>query len=214
MPNPKNQRFVILQSSFNGANVSTLSLNMNASFTTSGPTTNKFEDVSADNSEEKTKYRMKFSNAAGGEIGQLTLRLVGKGDPGAGVTLAKTDARSDIDPSPTVTGVTLIERPAASFERIWKQVANDATTGAEFVDNIAKLDMRVSAAAGVTALQTVTTQGNNQLVISYAWKNSAGTTLVAGSVTLDSTATAGTGYRLGRIRVTDNNPTTGEERHM
>jgi len=212
MPNPKTQRAIVLQSSFNNANVSTLSLNMDASFTTSGGTTNKFEDVSADNSEEKTKYRMKFTNAAGGEIGQLTLRLVGKGDLGAGVTIAKTDARSDIDPAPVAGGVTLIERPAASFERIWKQSASD-TSGTEFVDDIAKLDMRVSAGSGITALQTVTTQGNNQLVISYSWKNAAGVSLVSGSVTLDSTVTAGTGYRLGRIRVTDNTPTTGEERH-
>jgi len=213
MPNPKTKRVVVLQSSFNATNVSTLSLSMDASFTTTGGTTNKFEDVSADNSEEKTKYRMKFTNAAGGEIGQLTLRLVGKGDVGAGVTIAKTDARSDIDPAPSTSSVTLIERPAASFERIWKQAASDAA-GSEFVDDIAKLDMRVSAGSGVTALQTVTTQGNNQLVVSYSWKNSAGATLVSGSVTLDSTVTAGAGYRLGRIRVTDNNPTTGEERHM
>lgn len=213
MPNPKTQRAIVLQSSFNSANVSTLSLNMNAAFTTNAATTNKFEDVSADNSEEKTKYRMKFSAVGGAEIGQISLRLVGKGDPGAGVTVDKTDARSDIDPPATTTSVTLIERPAASFERIWKQAASDAA-GTEFIDDVAKLDMRVSVTSGNTVQQTVTTQGNNQLVISYVWKNATGTTLVSGSVTLDSTVTAGTGYRLGRIRVTDNNPTTGEERHM
>ena len=80
MPNPKSKRFIVLQSSFNAATVSTFNLTMDASFTTSGGTTNKFEDVSADNSEEKSKYRMKFTNAAGGEIGCLTLRLVGKGE--------------------------------------------------------------------------------------------------------------------------------------
>lgn len=212
MPNPKNKRVVVLQSSFNATTVATFNLSMDASFTTTGGTTNKFEDVSADNSEEKTKYRMRFTNATGGEIGQLTLRLVGKGQPAAGVSVDKTEARSDIDPAPVAGDVTLIADPAASFERIWKQVVGDAS-GAEMVDDIAKLDMRVSAGAGVTVQQTVTTQANNQLVVSYRWQNAAGGTLVSGSVTLDSAATAGTGYRLGRIRVTDNNPTTGEERH-
>ncbi len=212
MPNPKTKRVVVLQSSFNATNVSTLNLAMDASFTTSGGTTNKFEDASADNTEEKTKYRMKFSNVAGGEIGALTLRLVGKGDVGAGVTIAKTDARSDIDPAPSTTNVTLIERPAASFERIWKQAVTNAA-GTEFVDDVAKLDMRVTAGSGISVVQTATTQGNNQLVISYSWKNAAGATLVSGTVTLDSSVTPGSGYSLGSIRVTDNNPTTGEERH-
>lgn len=211
MPNPKTQRAIVLQSSFNATNVSTMNLSMDASFTTSGGTTNKFEDVSNDNTEEKSKYRMKFSNVAGGEIGALTLRLVGKGDLGAGVTIAKTDVRTDIDPAPTNTSVSLIERPAASFERIWKQAVTDAS-GAEFVDDIAKLDMRVTAGSGITVVQTATTQGDNQLVISYSWKNAAGATLVSGTVTLDSSVTAGTGYSLGSIRVTDNDPTTGEER--
>lgn len=211
MPNPKSKRFIVLQSSFNAATVSTFNLTMDASFTTSGGTTNKFEDVSADNSEEKSKYRMKFTNAAGGEIGCLTLRLVGKGEPKGGVTVDKVDARSDIDPSPTITSVTLIQTPAASFERIWKQLASDGS-GTE-VDNVAKLDMRVSAAAGFIVNQTVTSQANNQLIISYSWASGAGP-IVTGTVTLDTSATAGTGYRLGRIRVTDNNPTTGEERHM
>jgi hypothetical protein len=99
MPTQQNKRIVVLQSSFNAAPVSTLNLTMNAVFTTPAAGTNKFEDVSAGNTEDKTKYRMKFVNAAGAEIGSLTLRLVAKGDPATGVTLSKT-GRSTIVPGP------------------------------------------------------------------------------------------------------------------
>jgi hypothetical protein len=58
----------------------------------------------------------------------------------------------------------------------------------------------------------VTTQANNQLVISYSWLSGSGAPAVTGTVTLDSAVTAGAGYTLGNIRITDNNPTTGEER--
>jgi hypothetical protein len=101
MPTQQSKRIVVLQSSFNATPVSTLNLTMNAVFTTTAAATNKFEDVSADNTEDKTKYRMKFVNAAGAEIGSLTLRLVAKGDPATGVTLSKT-GRSTIVPGPTV----------------------------------------------------------------------------------------------------------------
>lgn len=211
MPNPKAKRYIVLQSSTSSATASQLEVTMDASFTTSFGTTNKFEDVSANASEEKTKYRMKFANAAGGDIGCLTLRLVGKGDPQAGVTVTKTEARSDLDPTPVSGGVTLIENPAASFERIWKQKTLDSGE-AEVVDNVVKLDMRVSAASGVTAVQTVQTQGSNQLVIAYSWNGPAGP-LVSGTVTLDTAVRAETDYQTGKIRITDNNPTTGEERH-
>ena len=210
MPTPQNKRIVVLQSSFNATPVSTLNLTMNAVFTTTATATNKFEDASADNSEDKTKYRMKFVNGAGAEIGVITLRLVAKGDPAAGVTLSKT-GRSTIVPGPTVTDVTLIESPAASFERIWKQAVADGS-GGQAVDDIAKLDMRVSAGTGFTVSQTVTTQANNQLVISYSWLSGSGAPAVTGTVTLDSAVTAAAGYTLGNIRITDNNPTTGEER--
>lgn len=211
MPNPKSTRIIVLKSSFNAATVSELSLTMNADFTTNATTTNKFEDVSAGGSEDKTKYRMKFVLTGGADIGAITLRLVAKGAPAAGVALSKT-TRLIQSPTAVAGGVTLISSPAASFERIWKQAVLDGGD-VTFVDDIAKLDMRVSAASGYTVSQTVTTQANNQLVISYSWNNALGLPVVTGSVTLDSAVTPGAGYHTGSIRITDNDPTTGEERH-
>lgn len=212
MPTPHSKRTVVLQSSSNSATVSDLGITMDASFTTTWTTTTKFEDASSSSAEETTKYRMKFANNAGAEIGAITLRLVGKGnDPEAGVTLAKTVVRSDIDPTPGKGGVTPIASPDASFERIWKQAVSDAS-GKQQVDDVAKLDMRVSQATGYTVGQTVQTQTDNQLVIAYTWLDQNGSAVVSGTVTLDTAVTAGAGYTLGPIRVTDNNPTSGEAR--
>ncbi|MGK3967747.1 hypothetical protein WMF38_26680 [Sorangium sp. So ce118] len=211
MPNQKSKRIVVLQSSVSATTVGAMNVTMDASFTTnaSTSTTNKFEDVSASSSDEKTRYRMAFAVTGGADIGCITLQLIARGEPGTGVTVNKTTATSDIVPTPVSGGVTVLDSPAASFERIWKQSVIDANR-TEYVDDIAKLDMRVSAAAGYTVAQTVTTQATGQLVISYVWKDANGSAVLSGSVTLDSSVTAGSGYDLGSIGVTDNNPTTGE----
>lgn len=212
MPTPHSIRTVVLKSSYSAATVSDLDVAMNATFTTTWATTTKFEDASASGAEETTKYRMKFANASGAEIGVITLRLVGKGNIDLeGLTIAKTVVRSEIDPTPGKGGVTMIESPNASFERIWKQAAIDGD-GKDAVDNVAKLDMRVSQATGYTVGQTVQTQTDGQLVIAYDWLDANGVSRVSGTVTLGTSVTAGSGYTLGPIRVTDNNPTTGEAR--
>lgn len=212
MPTSQVKRTIVLQSSFNATPVSSLSVTMDASFTTAGATTNKFEDNSADATEEKTKYRMKFLAADGTEIGQLTLRLAGKGEPGTtGVAVEKTLARSEFIPTLSRGSVLLLDPYAASFERIWKQAALDERNS-EYVDNVNKLDMRVTAAAGYTVGQTVRTQTDGELAIAYSWLNANGAAVVTGVVSLESVATAGADYHLGIIRVADNNPTTSEER--
>jgi hypothetical protein len=212
MPTPQSKRTVVLDSSFSAATVSQSNVLMDALFTTTGNTANKFDDESGGNAEEKTKYRMKFMTSGNAEIGVLTMRLVSKGvSEQGGVTTAKTDARLTTSPTATASDVTLIASPAASFERIWKQAVLNASD-VEYVDDVVKLDMRVSATAGYTVVQTVQTQTDAQLIIHYSWTDQNGAAIVSGTVKLDTSVAVGAGYHLGRNSVTDNNPTTGEER--
>src|SRR5688572_9782202 len=114
MPTPQSKRTVVMESSFSAATVSQLNVLMDALFTTTGNTANKYDDESGGNAEEKTKYRMKFMTSGNAEIGVLTLRLVGKGNTGVGgVSTVKTDARLTTSPTATASDVTLIASPAA-----------------------------------------------------------------------------------------------------
>jgi hypothetical protein len=211
MPRPQTQRTIVLRSSFNASTVTELTLTMDATFTTDGGTSNVFEDASESNAEERTKYKSTFVTAGGPQIGEMTLRLVGKGEVTlTGTTVDKTTARSNITPTPTTGSVALLPSPAHSFERVWKQAAkNDA---GEVVDNVGKLDVRVLAASGYTVTQTVQSASDGAVVVAYSWLDASGAAAVSGTVTLTASATEGKGYRLGRIRVEDNIPSTGSER--
>jgi hypothetical protein len=212
MPTSQSKRTIVLKSSFSAATVSELNVDADAQFNvTAGSTTNKFQDASGTGEEDITKASMTFANAAGQVIGELTFRVVGRGDPGpAGVTIDKV-TRSVISPAAGKGNVQMIDNPDQSYERIWKQAALDSQD-VEYVDDIAKLDMRVDAAAGYTVDQAVQTQTDNQLVIAYTWTDANGAPAVSGTVTFATSISVGSGYHAGRIRVTDNNPSTREER--
>lgn len=213
MPTSQNIRTVVLKSSFSAATVSEMTVAANATFTfNAGSASNKFEDVSDTPGDDKSRSRMKFANAAGAEIGQLTWRLVGKGEPGqAGVTVTKEVTREVITPSPQKGGVTLLETYDQSAERIWKQAALDSGD-VEYVDDIAKLDIRADASNGYVVTQSVPTQTDTTLEVAYSFNDANGVPVVTGTIVLDTSITLGAGYHGGRIRVTDNIPTTGEER--
>lgn len=211
MPKPKSKRTIVLQSSHQASVVATLFVTLEASFTTAAAAVNAFEDAGV-GSDEKTRYRMRFVAPTGADVGEVTIRLIAKGDViEDGVEVGKTMAREEIEPAPGHDAVALLAVPGASFERVWKQAALDRE-GRETIDHLCTLDVRVRAANGHVVQQTVTAQGDDQLVLDYAWHDAAGAPVVAGQVTLDTAADTGAGHRLGRIRVTDNDPTTGEER--
>lgn len=206
MPSTQSKRDVILKSSVTVNTVADLNLSMEALF--DAPAVEiTYEDAGDLDEEERTKYKMVFSTASGTPVGCVTLRLIGNPVPadGSGVTVSETLARYDFVPTARETSVALIAAPAASFERVWKQNAKDASR-AEVVDNVAKLDVRVAAQSGFTVVQTVRSTDDNELVLLYEWSGAASGVAVSGSVTLSSSAAAGAGYTLGKIRVTDNNP--------
>lgn len=211
MPNPKNKRTVVLQSSLHTSTVASLFATLEATFQAAGAEANTFDDASV-GSDEKTRYRLQLFSAAGADIGEVTLRLIAKVDVlQDDITADKTMAREQLDPPATSAVVTLLAVPAASFERVWKQAALDREDR-EAVDHLCTLDVRVRAAAGHQVTQTITTQDDEQLVLAYAWHDATGAAVVTGTVTLETGAEAGADHRLGRIRVTDNDPTTGEDR--
>lgn len=211
MPNPQSKRTVVMQSSLQASAVATLFVTLDASFKTDAAAANTFEDAST-GSDERSRYRMKFVAHTGADIGEITLRLITKGDVGQDdVEVVKSLAREEIEPPAATATVTLLVAPTASFERVWKQAALDHD-GHESIDHLCALDVRVRPAAGHVVQQTVTSQDDDQLVLEYTWHDGAGAVLVAGKVVLDTAASAAGDHRLGRIRVTDNDPTTGEDR--
>lgn len=202
MPTPILKRDVILKTSVASATASNLTLSVDASFSTAlTGTTITYEDDSV-SGDEKTKYKLVFTNPGSASVGSITLNFVGAPAPAVGSTVAKVLANYTFDPSGTSGSVTLITAPAHSFERIWKQNVRDRQRN-EVVDNIAKLEMAVDVTGSNSVTQTLTTATDNQLVISYSWLDAAGGPLVTGTVTLDSSAVAGSGYALGNIRITD-----------
>jgi len=211
MPNPKSKRTIVLQSSHHASTVASLFATLDASFKTTGMEANTFDDASVDG-HEKTRYRMQLFSAAGTDVGEVTLRLIARGDVlQDDVTIAKSMAREELEPIASAAPVTLLAVPAASFERVWKQAALDREDR-ESVDHLCTLDVRVRAAAGHTVTQSVTTQDDDQLVLAYTWQDPSGAAVVTGRVTLETGAEAGAEHRLGRIRVTDNDPTTDADR--
>lgn len=214
MPSTQSKRDLILKSSVTAATVADLNISMEALFDTDLSTVITYEDESdpATARDEKTKYRMTFTNVGGASVGAITLRLVGDPVPasGSGITVTKPVARYEFDPAGRETAVALIGAPAASFERAWRQNVRDRSR-TEVVDNVARLDVRVIGENGATVAQTVRSQADGELVLIYEWSNAAGV-LVSGSVTLTTTATPGTGYTLGPVRVTDNDPSSAVTR--
>jgi len=207
MPTPKNKRIVVLQSSYSATNViANLNLTMNANFTTPGnvTTVNLLEDSSGTGT-EATEYQMSFTVAGGAAIGAITLSFSGEGtELASGVGVAKTSASTTTVPRGSSGRVTPIESPDAYQERVWTQTALNGTD--ELVDQVAGLDMRVKAETGYTVTQTVTSWDEDELVVAYAWKDAAGTSLVSGTVRLEAASTAQGSYTLGSVVGVDDPP--------
>ena len=203
MPTPKNKRTVVLQSSFSPSNlVADLNLTMDANFTTPSnvQTVNVTEDTSATGA-ESTEYQMSF-NLATGPLGVITLSFSGEGDaPASGVSVAKTAATTTTNPRASTGTVTPIATPDAQYQRSWGQPALDGST--ELVDQLAGLDVRVKASTGYTVTQTVTSTAAAELVLTYAWKDVNGVSIISGTVKLQASSTPQGSYTLGAVTVTD-----------
>lgn len=213
MPTPKSKRDLILKSSVTSATVTDLNITMDAVFDTNLSTVITYEDETPTSTrDEKTKYKMVFSNGAGASLGTITLRLVGDPTPAdAGVTVTNPVARFTFDPAGRETAVALLASPTASFERVWKQKAYNSAR-VEMVDNVAKIDVRVIGENGAVVTQTVKSTDDGELVLLYEWSSATAGVLVSGSVTLTTTAASGAGYTLGNIRVTDSDPSPNVRR--
>lgn len=215
MPTPKTKRDIVLLSSFSSTDtVATLNLGIDAQFTTpSGTVTaNLFQDASAGSSNEDTKYQMSFAPVGGAQIGLLTMSFTGSGAVRArGLSVAKTGATSEFDPTETTGTVTPISGPDAQYVRIWQQPALNGTT--ELVDQIGSVDIRVKAGGSYQVTQTVTSTAVGQLVLSYVWRTSRGAEVMSGSVTFTAGSTPGAGYSLGTATVTDNPSTLSGSRN-
>lgn len=209
MPTPKTKRDIVLLSSFSATDtVATLSLGVDAQFTTpSGTVTaNLFEDSSSGSSDEATEYQMSFGPVGGAQIGVLTMSFTGSGAVQArGLSVAKTSATSEFDPSETTGTVTPIPGPDAQYSRTWQQPALNGTT--QLVDQLGGVDVRVKAGNGYRVTQTVTSNSVAQLVLSYTWRTPRGAEVMSGTVTFTAGSVAGAGYSLGTATVSDNAPT-------
>lgn len=213
MPTPKTKRDIVLQSSFSATDVATLSLGVDAQFTTSRGTNtvNLFEDNSVGNENEATEYQMSFGPSAG-QIGVLTMSFTGQGNPAMkDVRVVKTSAVSTIDPPPTTSTVTPITSPDASYSRTWQQAALDAGA-AEVVNQVGSVDIRVKAGSSYRVTQTVTSTATGQLVLSYAWRSANGADVMSGTVTFTASSVASAGYSLGTATVNDTNPSAVRRR--
>ncbi len=212
MPTPKSKRTIVLLSSFSSSNeIASLNLEMNASFDSEPnvATVNVTEDTSASD-DESTEYQMSFSLATGAPIGEVTLSFTAAGDaPASGVSVAKTRANTVTDPVASSGTVTPIPTPDAYFERVWQQAAREGKT--ELVDQVAGLDVRVKASSGYTVTQTVTSRAEAQLILTYAWKDASGASLVSGTVKLEASSVAYGDYSLGPVTVTDDPAASSRE---
>lgn len=214
MPTPKSKREVVLQSTFSAGTVATLSLGVDAAFTTPRGTTtvNRFEDSSSGTSNEATEYRMAFDPRSSEQIGVITFSFTGGGsDPAPGLVVNKTSAISTIDPPPRTTDVTPINSPDASFSRSWQQAALDAGAN-QMVNQVGGVDVRVKAGDTYSVTQTVTSTATAALVLGYSWKNASGVEIVSGTVTFTASSVAGAGYSLGTATVTDTSPSATRRR--
>ncbi len=206
MPTPKSKREVVLQSTFSAGTVATLSLGVDAAFTTPRGTTtvNRFEDSSSGTSNEATEYRMAFDPRSSEQIGVITFSFTGGGsDPAPGLVVNKTSAISTIDPPPRTTDVTPINSPDASFSRSWQQAALDAGA-TQMVRQVGGVSIRVKAASGNRVTQTVTSASTAQLIVSYTFNAANGDEVMTGTVTFTASSVASAGYSLGAATVVDN----------
>lgn len=212
MPTPKTKRDILLLSSISAAEVATLSLAVDAQFTTprATDTVNHFEDSSVGDENEATEYQMSFG--PNGQIGVLTMSFTGQGNVAMKtVSVVKTRAVSTIDPAPTTTTVTPIASPDASYSRTWQQAAFDASA-AQVVDQVGSVDVRVKAGSSHTVAQTVTSTAIGELVLSYVFTAANGAEAVSGTVTFTAGAVAGAGYSLGTATVSDSAPSVVRRR--
>ena len=206
MPTPKSKREVVLQSTFSAGTVATLSLGVDAAFTTPRGTTtvNLFEDSSAGTTNEATEYQMTFGTTSSSQIGVITFSFTGGGDnPASGLVVNKTSAVSTIDPIPRTTTVTPITSPDASFSRSWQQAALDAGA-TQLVNQVGGVSIRVKAASGNRVTQTVTSASTAQLIVSYTFNAANGNEVMTGTVTFTASSVASAGYSLGAATVVDN----------
>lgn len=213
MPTPKTKRDIVLQSSFSATDVATLSLGVDAQFTTprATRTVNLFEDSSVGNENEATEYRMTFGPSTA-KIGIITLSFTGQGVPAVKeLSVTKTRATSEIDPPPTTEAVTPIANPDASYTRSWQQAALDAGAN-QMVNQVGGVDVRVKAGDTYSVTQTVTSTATAALVLGYSWKNASGVEIVSGTVTFTASSVAGAGYSLGTATVTDTSPSATRRR--
>lgn len=205
MPSPKQQRIIVLQSSYSPSSlVADFNMTMEADFTTPNTvgTANTFEDSSSTGNEQ-SEYKMAFSVVGGGAIGALTISFSGEGqDIISGVSVAKTTATSSSqDPTASTGTVTPIASPDHYYERVWQQAVYERDV--EQLDQVGGIDMRVKAESGYTVTQTVTSTDPERLIISYEWKNSNGVTQASGTVSLTAGSSPFGDYTLGEITVTD-----------
>lgn len=204
MPTAKSKRVVALQSSFSPSNlVADLNITMDANFAypTNVQAANVTEDTSVTGT-EATEYQMTFSLATG-PLGVITMSFNGEGeDLASGVSVAKTAATTTTRPTATTGTVTPIVSPSAQYLRVWQQSALDGAN--ELVDQTSDLDVRVSATSPYTVTQTVTSTAEAELVLTYAWKDVNGATVISGTVKLQASSTAHGTYTLGAVTVTDN----------
>lgn len=207
MPTPKSKRIIVLSSSYSPSNIiANLNLTMNATFVTpSNVTTVNVAEEASSSSSESSEYSMTFNLVSGAAVGQITLSFSGEGqDLASGVGVAKTSATTTTVPRASSGTVTPIPSPNAAHSRVWSQPALDGAS--ELVDQVAGLDMRVTAASGYTVTQTVTSWDDDDLIVAYEWKDAAGGTILSGTVRLEAVAAAQGSYTLGDVTVVDDPP--------
>lgn len=211
MPSTQSKRDVILKTSIASGTVADLTASYDALLDGTAAGAIVFQDESG-TKDEKTKYKLVFTSGTS-SVGSMTIKFVADVTlpTGSSATAAKVRAGYTQSPTGREGGVTLLDTPTTSYERIWKQNVRDSARN-EVADHVVKLDVRVKAESGYTVEQTVKSNDAGELVLIYEFASATTGAVLTGSVTLTPSVAPGAGYTVGAPRVTDNSPTTGSVR--
>jgi hypothetical protein len=209
MPTTNDNRSIKITAKTASTTASDFSVDFAATFTTDQSASLAIKDKSSDAC-DLTIHELTVSDpATGEEIGRTSIRV--KADTKLlGDLEAKLDreARATSEP-PATAGGSQVRDPSSSDLRRWAQPIKES--GANVLRNIAVTDVRsVSASGGVS--QTVRTNDESSLVLDIAFTDRGGSTVASGTVTLATSATAGAGFELGPVTITDTEDDGAPER--
>jgi len=201
MPTTNDNRSIKITASSAGVTASNFQVDFAASFTADSAVTLNFTDRSVDAC-DRTFHEVVISDAAtGSELGRswIKVKVETKELNGFAAALDRT-GRSTIDP-PAAGTANKIRDPSTSDLRRWAQPIAQQS-GGNVLRNVAVVEALSSSDAGSVS-QTLRTNDASALLIAVDFSDARGGTIASGTLSLTTTATAGAGYEVGKVVITD-----------